>query len=368
VIADLSETESARRRTLLERAEQIAGIGSWQWSPATGELVWSDNVFRLMGLEPGTLAPSLALLRERTHPDDRERLVRELDAARHRGALPPIDLRIVKPAGEVRHWRATAGIEDRGPLASRRLLGAVQDITEQRHLEREVAAHLAVTEALAAWRGLEDGARRLLGDLAEALGFAAGTLWVPRGDVLVARIRWNRAGGEASEFDNPTAGVRLRAGTGLAGRAWARREPVDLPGPTSDPACRRGEAGTRLGPRGGIAVPAVTGDEVLAVVELLSAHKVELTERLTRLLTGVGYELGAFLTRRRGELGPPELTCRELEILQLAAHGVSGPAIAERLVISPGTVKTHFQHIYAKFECCDRASAVAHALRRGLIE
>jgi DNA-binding CsgD family transcriptional regulator len=62
------------------------------------------------------------------------------------------------------------------------------------------------------------------------------------------------------------------------------------------------------------------------------------------------------------------LTAREVEILQLAAFGMSGPQIADHLVLSPGTVKTHFQNIYIKWDVSDRAAAVAEALRQGLID
>ena len=61
------------------------------------------------------------------------------------------------------------------------------------------------------------------------------------------------------------------------------------------------------------------------------------------------------------------LTPREREVLQLAADGRSPPEIASILVMSPGTVKTHFQHIYKKLGAHDRASAVAQCLRGGLI-
>jgi DNA-binding CsgD family transcriptional regulator len=61
------------------------------------------------------------------------------------------------------------------------------------------------------------------------------------------------------------------------------------------------------------------------------------------------------------------LTPRELEVLELAADGYSGPMIAHDLVISPTTVRTHFEHIYAKLDVRDRAAAVAKAMRLGLI-
>jgi DNA-binding CsgD family transcriptional regulator len=63
----------------------------------------------------------------------------------------------------------------------------------------------------------------------------------------------------------------------------------------------------------------------------------------------------------------PRLTPREQEVLQLAAEGRSTREIAAVLVLSPGTVKTHFQHIYDKLASGDRVSAVATALRLGLI-
>ena len=61
------------------------------------------------------------------------------------------------------------------------------------------------------------------------------------------------------------------------------------------------------------------------------------------------------------------LTPRELEVLQLAAHGHSTERIAAELVISPATVKKHLEHAYRKLEVRDRVAAVAESLRRGLI-
>jgi two-component system nitrate/nitrite response regulator NarL len=78
--------------------------------------------------------------------------------------------------------------------------------------------------------------------------------------------------------------------------------------------------------------------------------------------------LGAFLARRRAQLGARVLTPREVEVLQLATEGLTGRGIAERLMLSPSTVKTHFEHVYEKLGVTDRAAAVARALRTGLID
>jgi DNA-binding NarL/FixJ family response regulator len=65
---------------------------------------------------------------------------------------------------------------------------------------------------------------------------------------------------------------------------------------------------------------------------------------------------------------PLSLTARETEVLQLASHGFTSAEIAEQLVVSVGTIKTHLQNTYPKLAVSDRAAAVATALRHGLID
>jgi DNA-binding CsgD family transcriptional regulator len=68
-------------------------------------------------------------------------------------------------------------------------------------------------------------------------------------------------------------------------------------------------------------------------------------------------------------VGPvSRLTPRELEVLDLAAEGVTGPVIAQQLILSSATVRSHFANIYTKLGVHDRAAAVAKAMRMGLID
>jgi DNA-binding NarL/FixJ family response regulator len=69
----------------------------------------------------------------------------------------------------------------------------------------------------------------------------------------------------------------------------------------------------------------------------------------------------------RGEIAP-DLSERELEVLRLIAEGISNAEIAERLIISENTVKSHVSNILGKLHLADRTQAAVYAWREGLVE
>lgn len=352
----------ARLQALLEVAEQVAGLGSFEWVPERDEMFWSDNLYRIMGFEPGEVEPSFDWALELIHPDDQANLRASRDDWAEGGTRRVSGYRIVRPDGSVRHLRTTMVLweDEREP---RRLVAAVQDLTEQRQAEREIAAHASVSEALETWTSLDEGLRRLLAGLADALGCACGVAWIPSGPVLRARVTWQAEGSAPDEFDARQRAITYPSGSGLAGEAWESGKPTIA---TRDDSAENGAPGDpKL--QAAVAIPAIHQGDVLAVFELHTAGRPELTDRLRRSMTGIGWEIGHFLARRRGEFEPPRLTPREAEILQLAAEGLSGPKIADRLTISQATVKTHFEHVYVKLGVPDRPAAVAEGLRLGIL-
>jgi two-component system nitrate/nitrite response regulator NarL len=78
--------------------------------------------------------------------------------------------------------------------------------------------------------------------------------------------------------------------------------------------------------------------------------------------------LSAEIQRQRQVADVTGLTAREVEVLSLAATGLSSPAIGRSLHVSETTVKTHFSNLYAKLGASNRAAAVARAIERGLIK
>src|ERR1700754_744273 len=89
-------------RLALESAERLGQTASWEWDLEADVLLWSDNMFRLLGLEPGTIDPTPEYVIEQTHPDDRPRVEAEIEAARLQGIPPDVTYRVVLPDGTVR--------------------------------------------------------------------------------------------------------------------------------------------------------------------------------------------------------------------------------------------------------------------------
>jgi PAS domain S-box-containing protein len=361
-----SNESPAWRAGLFEATEVVGNLGGWEFTPTDETLRWSDNLYRIFGYEPGAITPSPEFVYSLTHPDDRELVERHVEEVAQGRATAPFDYRIVVPSVGIRHLRTRLAIQEDLEGRPWRMIGLVQDITEQRRAEREIAAHLAVSNALAGGRSLKETGPMLLRCLAEAIEFTVGILWVPLDDFLVVRDFWSSRTVEV-DFEGATREPHIKAGLGLPGRVWSTAEPIAVSNLAEDPACLGSAAARRAGLRGAVAFPALHRGEVLAVLEFRSPQEALPPERLLQSLSGIGYEIGQFLASRRGELQPPSLTPREREVLQLAALGQSAPRIADDLVVSRATVKTHFENIYEKLEVSDRPSAVAKALRLGLI-
>jgi DNA-binding NarL/FixJ family response regulator len=105
---------------------------------------------------------------------------------------------------------------------------------------------------------------------------------------------------------------------------------------------------------------------------LKSASRNELVGAIRRVARGDQYYdsvvVKAFLRGDQRQRDASLLTGREVEILRLAADGLTNREIGSRLFVSLGTVKSHLDNIYRKLEASDRAHAVAIALRRGMLD
>jgi PAS domain S-box-containing protein len=132
----------------LEEAQSVAHVGYWDWDLETGEIIWSDETYRIFGFKPQERRMDIETVSGLIHPDDREALYSTVDEEVAVGVHPVHQHRIVRPSGEVRTvqsitsklWKMTnVGPEDAISREHSRLFGTVQDITELK--QAEAASH-----------------------------------------------------------------------------------------------------------------------------------------------------------------------------------------------------------------------------------
>src|SRR6202020_2786692 len=130
-------TRMPNGKALREHTEEWAGFGSWDWNPGTGRVRWSNNLFRIYGLRPAQITPSVEYVIAHCHPDDAARLERAVRAERaagdlgRTGQLQELRYRYLWPDRTVRHLKATVVSTAKARGEARMFSGTVQDVTEQ---------------------------------------------------------------------------------------------------------------------------------------------------------------------------------------------------------------------------------------------
>ncbi|HEX8271802.1 MAG TPA: ATP-binding protein [Longimicrobiaceae bacterium] len=157
------ESLRGRERQLAE-AQELAGMGSWQWELAADRVVCSDNLYHIFGLRPRERPITSGAVLRRVHPEDRATVAEALGAAAREQRPFDFEARILRPDGETRvlHWRGEAAAVP--PGAAARFLGTCQDVTARREAE-ERARRLVFEQAA---RAEAEAARRRAEFLAEA--------------------------------------------------------------------------------------------------------------------------------------------------------------------------------------------------------
>lgn len=154
------------KRSMLDHGEEIAHIGSWHLDLKSNQLTWSDEAYRIFGLEPEQTEPTYDTFLAAVHPEDREMV-----DGNYRKSIEqqePYDLvhRIVRPNGEIRvvhtHSQQVRGV--RGNMIGS--YGTLHDITSQHRAEqeqlREQREQLKLIEHLQQSLNELDGLRKLL--------------------------------------------------------------------------------------------------------------------------------------------------------------------------------------------------------------
>src|SRR5580704_11986693 len=120
----------------LEEAQRITHVGYWERDLVTSRITWSDETYRIYGLQPHPL--DLDTLRQKVHPEDWEFVSRALKDALAGGPRYNVEYRILRPTGELRTVHSEGDVKRDASGCPYQMFGTVQDITDRKRAEEQL--------------------------------------------------------------------------------------------------------------------------------------------------------------------------------------------------------------------------------------
>jgi PAS domain S-box-containing protein len=133
----VSEEAIRRSEAYLAEAQRLSHTGSFGWKPDDGEIVWSDETYRIFEYDRA-LKPTVDSVVQRVHPDDRALAQQVIDLASQTGTDFEHEYRLLIADGRVKHVHAIAHAVESASSGNREFIGAVTDITEHKTAEEKI--------------------------------------------------------------------------------------------------------------------------------------------------------------------------------------------------------------------------------------
>src|SRR6267378_1572836 len=142
----VAENALQRSEANLAEAQRLSLTGSFAWDPISDDHFWSDETYQIMGFDR-SVKPTIELIMQRVHPDDRAHLQHEVDRAAQGAQTHDYEQRLLMPDGQIKHLHVRA---HRVKYASgeEEIVGALMDVTEGRKSQAALdAAQTALAHA-----------------------------------------------------------------------------------------------------------------------------------------------------------------------------------------------------------------------------
>jgi signal transduction histidine kinase len=220
-----------RTEAYLAEAQRLSHTGSFGWRVSTGEIVWSEETFRIFQYDPAA-APTVELVLQRTHPQDSARVKRTIEVAAREGKDFDLEHRLLMPDGSVKHVQvvARAATDESQGLE---FIGAVMDVTVAKRAELLMTREKRLLEMIA--RGdsralILDGLCRLFEE--SAAGALSSILLL---DPFAGCLRHGAAPSLPAAYSQAINGIAIGPSVGSCGTAAYRAEPVIVSDISTDP-------------------------------------------------------------------------------------------------------------------------------------
>jgi len=224
-----------------------------------------------------------------------------MQRVKERGVVRDLEAKLRTKSGVTRVLLLSSLIVDIG--GQHCLLTVGNDITERRRAEEQVKLLQAITMEVAAAPDLSAALEVVLRLVCQSTGWILGQAWVPTedGTVLQCDRAWFRAADKFDEFRTGSENTRLPMGVGLPGRVWRSKRPSWIRDVSVDSNFPRVILARENGLKAALAIPILSNDKVIAVIEFFVTEPRDEDERLVKVITAVATQLDLAIERKFAE-------------------------------------------------------------------
>lgn len=127
----IDEDLLSKGQETLKEAQSIAHLGSWDWNIVTGDLSWSDEIYRIFGLSPQQFGASYEAFLTYIHPEDKQSVIDAVNSAVAQKSIYGVEHRVIRKDGSIRNVYEHGRVYFNQENVPVRMLGVVHDITDR---------------------------------------------------------------------------------------------------------------------------------------------------------------------------------------------------------------------------------------------
>lgn len=289
--------------TLMDEAQKVAQIGSWNFDFRTDKITWSSALYDVFGVDKATFKDTYGSFLNLVIHQDKELVKKTSEYSQKTGEPFNIEYRIITPKGEKRTIEEFGYSEKDTNGNIVRLYGTAQNITQRKTEEAKQEIENAISNIFKEEKSLIKTIEQTLNYLTQFTKFSIAEIWLLNSDKQQLNlVSYTNFTDVSNQFYNNCSSVKtFNKGVGIPGNVWLHEKIIIWDGLQSNEQFYRKDAAIIAGLNAGIGTPLFYNKQFIGALVLLDEKTIEGNELNELYLESIGHYIGAEIKRKEQE-------------------------------------------------------------------